>query len=199
MAIQYHVYENDGAGGPIDYSTPVATVSGLSWLSGTLAAGSDTSWGVRAYDTVSGLEEANLTATARVRLDAGGNDVTAVPNAPRAITTRAGAAGTAIVEWVYVAAGESAAPTGFRVWLTAGGTVNYAVSPAATVSAVGNGPIRTYSTTLSGLTDGATYSIGVRAYNATGEEPNETKATVVGSTVPPSNVTGLAGSAVTRS
>lgn len=198
MAIQYHVYANDGAGGPVDTVTPVATVSGLSWLSPALLPGSDWTWLVRAYDTVSGLEERNLTAKVRVKLDGSGNDVTNVPNPPRALSARPRAGGSLRVDWVYVANGQAAAPSGFRVWLTAGGSVDYGAAPAATVPAHGSNPIRRYSATLSGLTDGATYSVGVRSYNASGAETNTVALTVVGSSVPPADVQDLAGSAVSR-
>lgn len=198
MAIQYHVYANDGAGGPVDTVTPVATVSGLSWLTPTLLPDSDWTWLIRAFDTVSGLEEQNVVAKVRVKLDGSGNDVTAVPNPPRNLAARAKSGGTAVVDWAYVSAGQSGAPTGFRVWLTAGPTVNYAAAPAVTVPAVGNNPLRFYSAALSGLSDGVEYAIGVRAYNASGAETNTVAASVVGSSVPPADVQDLAGSAVSR-
>ena len=38
MATIYNVYGNDGAGGPVDYSAPVATTSATTWSSAPLAA-----------------------------------------------------------------------------------------------------------------------------------------------------------------
>ena len=59
---------------------------------------------------------------------------------------------------------------GFNVYLGPGATPDYA-TPAAVV-AYGSGLFNTFVADLSGLTDGAVYSIGVRAFNASGEEAN---------------------------
>lgn len=84
MSIAFHVYGNGGSG-PIDYTTPIATTSSLAWTSGELAAGAMWKFGVRAFDTVSGLEEQNLDAAAVITLDAGGLDVSNRPAPPNAL------------------------------------------------------------------------------------------------------------------
>ena len=194
MSIQYHVYANNGAGGPVDFSTIVVTVSSLTWTTGTLALGSDTTLAVRAFDTVSGHEEQGITSTVRIHLDGAGNDLGALPLAPVHLAVRQAAAGV-VLTWVYLGVPGSPVPTGFKVWFTAGGTVNYLASPAATVpgSGPGAGPTQVYSTTLTEtMTDGNTYSVGVRAYNTAGTEPNTTA--VAGFTAvvtPPAAVDGL--------
>ena len=83
MSTEYHVYANSGAGGPIDYSAPVATVSALTWTSGASLAGRLEVRGPR-FDTVSSLEELNLDASVELVLDSGGNDITNRPIAPLA-------------------------------------------------------------------------------------------------------------------
>ena len=79
MSIEYHVYGNTGSGDPIDYSLPLATLSGLSWNSGSLTFPGTWSFNVRAYDTVSGLEEQNLDCAISIILDSSGNDITHWP------------------------------------------------------------------------------------------------------------------------
>jgi hypothetical protein len=71
--------------------------------------------------------------------------------------------------------------TGYHIYFGTGGTPNYA-SPVATVlfaAATAN----TFATNLPGLTDGTTYTIGVRAYIATAEEANTNTVTVTADAV----------------
>jgi hypothetical protein len=49
---------------------------------------------------------------------------------------------------------------------------------------------------VSGLTDGVTYSIGVRAYNDSAEEPNVVVVTSIAKVAGPMPVVGLRASAV---
>ena len=78
--LAYHVYANTGAGDPINYATPIATVSGTAWTSGTLAAPGTWSFGVRAFD--GNGEEQNLDCAVVIVLDANGNDITNRPMPP---------------------------------------------------------------------------------------------------------------------
>lgn len=192
MATHYHVYASDGLGGPVDYSAAVATVSGLTWASPALAAGSRWTFAVRAFDTVSGLEESNLDARASVALDAARADVTGVPNPPTGLTARATAGGTARVTWAYNPGGQGGAPTGFRVYA---GTpaVGYA-TPAATVAYSAGSP--SFSATLAGLTDGAAYVVAVRSYNATAEEANTSTVTLTADATGPSQVPSLVATVI---
>lgn len=193
MSTQYHIYKNDSAGGLVDYSTVIATISGLTYAASALPLSSDTTFAVRAFDTVSGYEDLSVDSTVRIVVDGSGVNITSRPNPPTMLAATAEAGGTALVEWSYNAGGQLGSPTGFKVWLTVGGTVNYAASPAATVSYYRGTP--RYSTVLSGLTDGTAYVVGVRAYNATTIETNTLSASVTGKTTAPTDVDGLTATA----
>lgn len=193
MAITYNIYANDGLGGPVDYTTPIATTPALGWTPGPLPPSSDTTFAVRAFDTTLGLEEANTEARVRIILDATGRDVSARPNPPSALVARATAAGGCLASWSYSPTGQGGWPTAFSVYLTPGTVASYA-TPSATVAFV---PGRlAYSSQLSGLADGATYAVAVRASNASGAEANTSVvATVVGDSTPPANVDALSATA----
>lgn len=174
MAIGYHVYGNGGTGGPVDYATPLASASALTWSSPPLAAGESWTFAVRTYDTVSGLEESNVDARTSLTLDAVMTDVSARPNAPTGLAARAAAGGAIVATWGYNPGGQGGAPQGFRVYAGTP-TVNYA-TPVAIVfySTVA----RAFSATIEGLTGGSTYQVAVRSYNAAGEESNAIVASV---------------------
>jgi len=159
MAISYHIYANDGRGGDVDYSTPVATKTGLSFSVGPLAAPSDNTFAVRAFDAASGLEEANTDARARVVVDPAGNDVTARPNAVLGLSVRRTAGATCRVAWGYDPTGQGGPPSRFAVTLTPGPS-----GPAATVAFLPGVP--GYGCSLWGLTGGTSYTIEVRAIGA---------------------------------
>ena len=193
MSIQYHLYGNNGAGGPIDWTTIIATTSSLSYTPAALALSSDTSFGVRAYNAALSLEESGVTATVRIPLDGSGNDLSVLPNAPTALTVQQTPAGLTAT-WLYQPVGQGSRPTGFKVWLTAAGSVDYTASPAVTVSYGNSGPNATYSAVIPGtLTNGTTYAVGARAYNGSGTELNNTQITFVAITVAPANVEALTG------
>ena len=157
----------------------LATVSGTSWSTPALDAPSDWRFGVRAFDTVSGLEEQNVDAAVEIVVSAGGTDVSNVPQ-PVSLATATALAGTAAaVHWFYPVAAARAVwrPTGFQVFIGTP-TVSY-TAPAATVAYTGN--TTTFSAALSGLTAGDTYQVVVRAYNAVGDDGNTT---VVSLTIP---------------
>lgn len=182
----YHVYSNGGSG-PVNYAAPIATVSTLTYSTSALAYPSDTVYAVRAFDTVSGLEEQNVDARVRLVLDATGANVTARPNPPVNVWAAPTAGGGAVVHWSYNPAGQGAAPTGFKVWATVGSVVDYTAAP---VSVPYTGPVG--SATLSGLTDGVSYAIGVRAFSGSLVEPNTTAiASVTGDRTAPGDVDGL--------
>jgi hypothetical protein len=197
MSIEYHVYGNTGAGDPIDYSSPLATSSDLSWTSGSLTFPGTWSFSVRAYDTVSSLEEQNLDCAISIVLDSNGNDITNRPLPPTAIRAFALAAGSIRVEWYYPPSAGLNAPTGFNVYTGTGGSPSYG-SPAAAV-AFSTGIANTFASTLSGFTDGTTYTIGVRAYNATAEESNTNTVNVTADATGPAAVVSLTGTATSTS
>lgn len=184
MAIQYNIYQNDGLGGPVDRSTPVATVSGLTWTTAALAAPGEYEWIVLAEDTVSGLESLDAEARASLILDATGADITGRPAPALGVSTLALAGGEAEVTWSYPE-GWSALPipTGFRVWITAGAVVNFAAAPSATVAF--GAPGGHYRAVVTGLVGGAAYAVGVRAYNAAADDGNADSHGVIGKTAGP--------------
>lgn len=192
--IQYRIYQNDGLGGPVDYSTVIATVAVLTWNTPPLPLSSDTTFAVRAVDTISGLEEQNVDARVRIRLDASGVDISALPNPPIHLGARATASGGAVISWQYNAGGQGGKPIGFRVYLNdgAGGAVAYGTVIATVPYSTGR---PTFFATLSGLAPGD-YVVGVRAYNATGAESNTVVATFTASGAGPDPVEDLTATAI---
>lgn len=189
---QFHIYKNDGAGGPVDYTAPVATVSALTYAPAVPADGSDTTYAVRAFDPATGYEEDNTDATARLVLDAAGFDLTARPIAPDRVSARP-VAGGLVVTWT-AAPVPANPPTAFKVWTTPGGSVDYGSPPYATVGAV---PGRLcYTLAVAGLSPGSAWSVAVRATNAAGDEPNTVSVAVAVPASGPAAVDDLAGSAV---
>jgi hypothetical protein len=174
MAIAYNIYTNDGAGGPVDDSAPVASATGLTYQAGPLPPSSDTTFLVRAFDAGTGLEEANTGAAVRVVLGPGGEDLSGLPNPPHALGLAPAGNGGCRVDWAYAPAQAYGEPAGFDVYLTAGGTVNYSAA-AATVpfrpGAVG------YSCLLPGPFAPSLYAAAVRSFNAAGNETNTAVAT----------------------
>ena len=191
MSIVYNVYANDGLGGVVNYGAPIATTAALTYTTSPLPPSSDTTFAVRALDTTTGLEESNTEARVRVILDPNGRDITARPNAPAALAARATAGGGCLATWGYNPVGQGGAPAAFLVYLTPGPAPNYA-TPAATVPFVA-GTAR-FSCALSGLADGASYSVAVRASNPAAAEVNTSAvALVTADSTPPNQVDGLIG------
>lgn len=188
MATQYHVYSNGGSGGPINYGSPIATVTTPGYLTSALTAG-DWSFAVRAFDTVSGLEEQNTDAVVDVAVDASLADLTNVPEPPRALSVLVAGSGTLRVAWTHPSTNRARAPLGFHIYQGTGLTPSY-VTPVATVGYVGLGYLH-YHADITGLTGGQQYAFGVRAYNATGEEANLVVAVATALTTAPANVDSL--------
>jgi hypothetical protein len=159
MAISYNIYANDGHGGLVNYDAPIATTSGTTWTVGPLAAPSDNRFAVRAFDAVSGIEEANTDARVRVVIDALGNDVTARPNAVLGLSANPTAGSTCSVIWGYDSTGQGGPPSTFRVSLTPVPASDS--NPIATVAYLPG--VAGYGCSLSGLASGVSYSIAVQA------------------------------------
>lgn len=148
---------------------------------------------MRAFDTVSTLEEKNIDAVVKVTLAASGADVSGMPDPPLAISAHANGVGRIVIDWHYALLDATRKPVGFHVYQGTGGTPSY-VTPVATVpygTALNN-----YSVSVSSLTGGTAYTFGVRSYNAVGEEANVITATATASTVAIATITGLVGSAI---
>ncbi len=200
--VEYHVYSNTGVDDPINYDLPIATVTATTWTLGGLARPGDWKFGVRAFWSSSGLEEQNLDCAVAIILDAFGNDITYRPAPPTGLRAFATAGGGITAEWYYppvrtpanaIIAGRGV-PTGFHIYVGVGGTPNY-TTPAATVL-YSSGFAGTFQANLSGLSDGTAYTIGVRAYNASAEEPNTTTVTVIADATGPTPVVGLTATAI---
>jgi hypothetical protein len=172
VAIEYRVYSNGGSGGPVDYSTVLATTASLSITMPALATTTDTTFAVRAFDTISGLDDMNRDALARVIVDASGRDVTAVPNPVMGLSARPAGVGSILVEFAHMVGG-LARPTGFHVWATVGIVVDYSASPALVIAYPAGSPPQGYrplTGTVAGLAGGTGYAVGVRAYNTAGDD-----------------------------
>jgi hypothetical protein len=194
--IGYNVYANTGAGDPINYAVPIATVYALSYTTSALSFPGTWKLAVRAFNQYG--EEQNLDCEIDLILDGSGNDITNRPLPPIGLRAFATKSAGIRAEWAYPPPLKVArTPTGFHVYTGTGGTPNYG-SPAATIpykTAVAN----MFVSNLSGLTGGTAYTIGVRAYNAVAEEPNTNTVTVTAVSAGPTAVDSLAGSAVVGS
>jgi hypothetical protein len=193
MAIVYQIYSNGGAGGPVDYSNAIGTVTGTSYSAGPLSVSNAYCFAVRAMDTTAGLLETNTQANVWVRLDALGNDIGQVPNAPFAPVARATSSGGCLVAWSYLGTSRANAPTFFLVYLTQGSTP-LLTSPAATVTYLPG--VSGYSFQLSGLLDGIAYIVSVVSQGPSGAKSVVASTTLVGDSTPPGDVDTLAGVAV---
>jgi hypothetical protein len=173
----YHVYANNGNAGPVDFSNPVFITPGLSYTPPPLATPSDTTWVVHTYDPVTQLEDNAPDTVVRLILNDAAQDTTTLPNAPRALTATPKPGGTALVSWSYFRNKNTAQASGFNVYVGPWPTPNY-LNPAAVVPASVN--LNLYSGTIGGLVDTRLYAVGVRSYNANGEEGNINVVKVVG-------------------
>ncbi len=160
MAISYNIYANDGQGGVVTYDTPIATTDQLTWTVGPLEFPSDNTFGVRAFDSVTGIEEANTDARVRMVLDASGNNVTSQPNAVLGLSATATAGGTCWVTWGYDATAQGTAPAQFALTLTTGATPSLG-TPLVIVDYLPG--VSGYGCTLSGLASNTLYTIAVQA------------------------------------
>ena len=220
----YHIYSNAGSG-PINYSTAIATVYGVTWTSTALAHPDTWMFGVRAFDGYG--EEQNLDATVTLILNAAGQDITNQPKPPVAVRALATAGGGIRVEWSYNVVNPMPIPTGFHVYV---GTVQTAILwpvnpisrsgrhgkvgrsgsihwrgalgggmnyavPAATVS-FQSAIAGTFVANIPGLVNGVQYLVGVRAYNGVAEENNVNVVSVKANSVGPTAVVSLTATAI---
>lgn len=191
-AVGYRIYSNGGSG-VVDYSTIVATTSGLTYTTAPLTFPNTWIWAVRAFYENSGLEETNVDAVVTIVLDGMGQDITNTPPAPIGLRCFATQNGSVRAEWGEPPTSLAKQPTGFHIY-TGTGTPNYS-SPAATVlfntSLAGS-----FVANLSGFSNGQIVAIAVRAYNSTSEEQNSVFVTTTAASVGPTAVVGLTGIAI---
>lgn len=183
--VRYNVYRGDADDGPVDYSVAarVDSVSGTTYTVGAVTVPGIHRFAVRAMqDAAPWLEERNTDAVVRVVLSAAGADLTGRPGPLSHLSARPLSGGRIEVTWAYTRTPGLEAPAGFRAWATAGGSVNYAASPAATVAHRG---ATAYRVILAGPFAGSNYAVGARAYNATGDDGNTLAAPVAMDTSAP--------------
>jgi hypothetical protein len=191
-SVSYNIYANTGVGDAINYNTPIGTTGLLTWTSSALAHPGTWRFGVRAFN--SNGEEQNLDCALTIILDGSGVDITNRPKAPTALRATAQAGGTVRVEWAYNTINPSPIPTGFHVYIGTGGTPNYG-SVAATVL-YGAAIAGTFVSNITGLVDGTVYTVGVRAYNSTAEEPNAVTVNCTADATGPTAVVSLTATAI---
>ena len=164
MAISYNIYANDGKGGVVDYRTPIATTTGKSFITTPLSVSSDNIFAVRAFDTLSGVEEANTEARVRIEIDPAGNDVTNRPNAVVGLSNRLTAGSTCWVSWGYDPTGQGGPPVSFQLTLSSNPSTPIA-NPTATVAYLPG--VSGYGCSFSGLPDNTPCTISVWAIGLT--------------------------------
>jgi hypothetical protein len=193
FGVYWNLYTNGGAG-PVNYDVPIATLpqATLTWSSTYLAYPGTWQFALRAA-TANGLEQ-NLDAAVTILLDATGKDVTNRPAPPVHLRALPRAGGAARVEWWYPTTAGPTTPAGFHVYIGVGASPSY-TSPVAIV-AYSTGYLNTFKADLTGLTGGTAYSVGVRAYNATGEEPNTIAVGFTAGAAGPLAVSSLSSSSV---
>jgi hypothetical protein len=194
MSLEYRVYANNGLGGPVIYTSPIATTSSLSQLVTPLSKPSDNTFLIRVHDTVTGYEDQNGDARVRIVVDSSGRDVTGQPNAPWGLTVTPTISGGVQVAWMYNPGGQGGPPTVFNVY--AGSPApNYSVKLAQVAARKAPGQI--YIANLTGLTGGTAYQVAVRAQNAVAEETNTTTVSFTAVSAGPSAVASLSAAVIT--
>jgi hypothetical protein len=197
ISLGYHIYINNGHGGPIDYSSPIDTAYEPSWVSPPLAPSSSYRWGVRAFFAGSGLEEKNLDASVQLVLDDDGRDVTWTPGPPIGLRAIPLAGGRLRCEWTAVVVDPRRSPTGFNVYARPGALTDY-TTPTAVVPFLTD-RAGSFAVELGPFAGGTTYAVGVRSFNAYGEEHNTTSIEVDADSSPPSSIGALNAATVARS
>jgi hypothetical protein len=167
MPIVYNIYGNDGKGGAVDYTNPVAQTPGLQFDLGPLATPADFSFAVRACDLATQIEDANTDARVRVLLDDDGRDVTDRPDPPHSVCVRAAANGGCRLSWAHRQSVNRGIPTGFEVYIDhdePGAVTTLVAAMPFTPGQVG------YRCTLPGPYPYRAYSVSVRSLSEAGLE-----------------------------
>jgi hypothetical protein len=191
MAIVHRVYKGDASGGPVDYSSIVATVTGTTYVGAALGTNSVTRFGVRAYDDVTLVEDDSVDAEVEIRVVSGA-DASNSPTPVQALRAVPLPSAAVRLDWTHDDGDPLRVPTGFKVYAGTP-TVSYG-SPLATVAYLGRG--RPHTATLTGLTSGSAYQFAVRSYNAAGELAAVKVVTATPDSAAPPAVEGLVGDAV---
>lgn len=185
--VHYLIYSNSGAGDPIDYDSPIAITDDTTWLGGILAVPGTWEFGVRAENEY-GVEQ-NIDAVVTIVLDPNGVDISNRPNPPTGLRAFPVGANAIRVEWYFPPVRGPKAPVGFNVYSSIGAVLSYG-TPADTVL-FGDGLFNAFHADLPGLVAGTPYIIGVRSFNASGEEANANTVAATPSGSGPLAVVGL--------
>ena len=204
MAIVYRIYASTPSappGGVIDELTPVATVSALpwSWTGSPIPVGFVVSYAVRAYDTVSGLENPDISSVLTVATRPDGSDPASFPLPPTAVSAVPGPGGTARISWAASGVQRAQWPLDWRVYI---GITNPSYTTPAIIVPAGPYPGRATSrfyATISGLSVGLSYVVAVRGHVAAGDGPAGSLATVSVPGSTPVAVTSLVATLGARS
>jgi hypothetical protein len=159
LSLLYRVYTNDFAGGPVDYSTPAGETADPTFTL-DVPAGSDLTAAVRTYDSVTGLEDDNVTVHVRLKTDVLGTDVTSQPAAPVGLTARPDGPGSVVLTWFQPTFGPAPAPDGWRVY---SGPVSPDFSTVLATVVYHRGQ-EIYSARLTGLTPGSVLKFAARPF-----------------------------------
>ncbi len=175
MSIQTHVYQGDDSGGPIDWSSPVATVAGTAYTVSDLPAGSRRRVGIRLFDMASGLEEAGSAAQILLARDAAGADVSTMPGGPRALSVVPKGGPAVSVSWLYLPVPGRPDPTEFALWCQVGSTVDPTIDPdlivnALDIAATPDGS--RYRASIGGLSAGVGYMVLIRGRLGAADDGN---------------------------
>lgn len=195
--IVYRIYKNDGQGGAIDYSTPVAETTAATWTSGPLNAPGSYRFGVRARDETSGLEEANIDAAAALILNAQAGDATRTPPAPVGLRAIPLAGGRVRLEWATPVSSSDRRPFRFNIYMSPGAITSYAVPTATTPAASARNGFCFIE--LGGLADGVAFEAVIRSANDAGEESNVSAVRFTADSSAPDGVDGLLAAPTSRS
>ncbi len=190
--IVYQIYANTGIGDPINYATPIATTTTTTYTTTALNPGGTYRFAVRALDSSTGLVDQNIDSAVEIVLSAQGADVTARPAPPIGLRALPVAGGGIRVEWSYLSLDRATLPLGFNVYVSTSGQLSYGTPQQTVVYVKGRSA---YGVTLTGYSGGAACTLGVRAVNAVGEEPNTTTITVVALATGPTAVDALVAAA----
>jgi len=174
---EYRIYSNGGSG-PIDYSTPVATIAAPATGGSWVETGSAGDW-AHAIRVVKGaLEETNVHARHEYELGGSPLDVLGLQPAPVLnLQARAIEAGAIRLAADYPAMAEASIGTAVRIYYDAGtGTISYA-APLLSIDipahSLGGGGVMSILGETGALTHGTTYLFVARAVDAAGRESED--------------------------
>lgn len=184
----YRIFSNNGFGGSIDYSSPIAEISGLEWTSDALPAGSSFRFGVRSYDPANGLEDENLDAAVTLIINSEGRDATRIPRSPLGLRVLDQGGGSVRLEWTIVDASAPNRATHFHVYIAQDAVTDFSSPIVVPLSALRGDVV---ATEVHDLPEGRRHVAIVRAVNSYGDDGNMHSIHFTADRTPPASVDGL--------